>query len=105
MSLICKARPVYCVLILIERDELRLLDRFVPQTDVRKRLKRLKRVWVHGVNSMRRKRNFKRKKNFFGQKNDSKVLTFQTLMQQRGRIIIKKNTIYERVLWFIFSNR
>jgi hypothetical protein len=35
-----QARPVYCGFNLIERDELRLLDRFVPRTDVRKRLKR-----------------------------------------------------------------
>ena len=35
-----QARPVYCVFNLIERDELRLLDRFVSRTDVRKRMKR-----------------------------------------------------------------
>jgi hypothetical protein len=35
-----QARPVYCGFNLIERDELRLLDRFVPRTDVRKRMKR-----------------------------------------------------------------
>ncbi len=34
-----QARPVYCGFNLIERDELRLLDQFIPQTDVRKRLK------------------------------------------------------------------
>jgi hypothetical protein len=50
-----------------------LINRFEPWTEVWKRLKRLKRVWVHGVDAGDRQldeeeEKLQRKKDFFDQK-------------------------------------